>query len=335
MHGARWLLLLTRLPSDASQRERVGIWRKLKRSGALVLRDSVYLFPAKDEALEIANWLAGEIRAIEGAEAQVARVTSIDGYPDAELIKRFNELREGDYVELEPELKDAVRAGQKGGEEATKHLRALVRRTEQRLDEIARSDFFECPAGTRVRALVAQGRALLEPARRPDAELEPEDFRGRQWVTRTRPKIDRLASAWLIQRFVDPEARFAFVESEDRKVPHGALTFDTFGGDFTHEADECTFEVLARRFGVADPGVRVLAEIVHDCDLEDGKFQRGEVPVVLALVRGLVATIADDQELVRAAMPVFEALRAAYAADSPPASAKPRRAAKARRGGAS
>jgi hypothetical protein len=334
METARWLLLLTRLPSDAAQRERVGIWRKLKRSGALVLRDSVYLFPAKDEALEIANWLAGEIRATDG-EAQVARVTSIDGYPDTELVRRFHELRDADYLELEPDLKEAIREGQKGGDEARKSLRTLLRRSEQRLEEIARTDFFESPAGGRVRALVAQGRALLEPAQRPDGELSTEDYRGRLWVTRTRPKIDRLASAWLIRRFIDPEARFGFIEAEGKKVPSGALTFDTFGGDFTHEGDECTFEVLARRFGVNDPGVRVLAEIVHDCDLEDGKFQRSEPPVVLALVRGLVATISDDDELVRAALPVFEALRAAYATPEAPHAAKKPRRAKSRRSGAS
>jgi hypothetical protein len=323
-------MLLTRLPSDAAQRERVGIWRKLKRSGAVVLRDSVYLFPAKDEALEIANWLAGEIRA-SGGEAQIARVTSIEGYPDSELVHKFNELRDADYTELEPELEGAVREGQKGGDEARKHLRALLRRTEQAIDEIARVDFFEAPAGVRLRALVARGLALLEPARKPDAELSPGDYRGRLWVTRSRPKIDRLASAWLIGRFIDPEARFGFIEAEGKKVPEGGLTFDTFGGDFTHEGDECTFEVLARRFGVTDPGVCVLAEIVHDCDLEDGKFQRSEPPVVLALVRGLVATIAKDDDLVRAAFPIFEALRAAYAADAPGTSKTPRRRAKARR----
>ncbi len=327
-------MLLTRLPSDAAQRERVGIWRKLKRSGAIVLRDSVYLFPAKDEALEIANWLAGEIRASSG-EAQVARVMSIDGYPDSELVKKFHSLREADYAELEPELKEAIRDAQKGDDEARKRLRTLLRRTEQTVDEIARIDFFEAPAGVRLRALIAQGLALLEPARKPDAELSPDDYRGRLWVTRMRPKIDRLASAWLIRRFIDPGARFGFIEAEGKKVPEGAVTFDTFGGDFTHEGDECSFEVLARRFGVTDPGVRVLAEIVHDCDLEDGKFQRGEPPVVLALVRGLVATIPDDDELVRAASPIFEALRAAYATDAPDAPKKPRRRAKARGAGAS
>lgn len=330
MDSARWLLLLIRLPGDATQRTRVATWRKLKRSGALALRDSVYLFPAKDDAVEMANWLAGEIRA-NGGEVSIARVTSIEGHPDAELVRRFDEQRDEDYAELEPELRDAIRDGQKGGDEARKRLRSLLRRTEQRVEEIARTDFFECAAGVRVRALLAQGRALLGPVRRPDGALSIEDYRGRLWVTRARPKIDRLASAWLIQRFIDPEARFGFIEAEGKKVPEGALTFDTFGGDFTHEGDECTFEVLVRRFGIDDPGVRALSEIVHECDLEDGKFQRAEPPVVLALVRGLVASIADDDELVRSALPFFEALRVAYSADQVAPNGKPRRRAKARR----
>lgn len=321
-------MLLTRLPSDAAQRERVGVWRKLRRSGAIVLRDSVYLFPAKDEALEIANWLVGEIRA-SGGEAQIARVMSIDGYPDTQLVGKFNELRDADYAELEPALKEAIRDGQKGGDDARKQLRSLLRQAEKTVVEIARVDFFEAPAGVRVRKLLAQGLALLEPARKPDAELSPDDYRGRLWVTRQRPKIDRLASAWLIKRFIDPDARFGFIEAEGKKVPEGALTFDTFGGDFTHEGDECTFEVLARRFGVTDPGVRVLSEIVHDCDLEDGKFQRSEVPVVLAIVRGLVATLSDDDQLIRVALPLFEALRAAYGTSAPKTTKKPKRRARA------
>src|SRR4051812_36842674 len=110
MDSARWLLLLMRLPGDATQRARVGTWRKLKRSGALALRDSVYLFPAKDDAVELANWLAGEIRA-NGGEASIARVTSIEGEPDDDLVRRFDEQRDADHAELEPELREAIRHG--------------------------------------------------------------------------------------------------------------------------------------------------------------------------------------------------------------------------------
>src|SRR5262245_18118153 len=123
MDVALWLLLIMRLPDDATQRTRVGTWRKLMRSGALALRDSVYLFPVKDDAVEMANWLAGEIRA-NGGEVSIARVTSIEGHPDGELVRRFNEQREGDYAELEPELKDAIHEAQKGGEVARKRLRS-------------------------------------------------------------------------------------------------------------------------------------------------------------------------------------------------------------------
>ncbi len=329
-----------RLPGNATQRARVGIWRKLKRSGAVALRDSVYLFPAKDDAVEMANWLAGEIRG-NGGEVSIAHVTSIEGHPDAELVRRFDEPRDADHAELEPALKDAIREGQKGGDDGRKRLRAHLRRTEQRALEIARIDYFECATGFRLRALLAQGRALLEPARRPDGALATDDYRGRLWVTRARPKIDRLASAWLIRRFIDGDARFGFLAAEGKKVPEGGVTFDTFGGDFTHEGCDCTFEVLVRRFGIDDAGVRALAEIVHDGDLEDGKFERAEAPVLLALVRGLVAPIAADAALVAAALPIFEALRASCAAGAPVPVAKPvprsvegpARRAKARRAG--
>jgi hypothetical protein len=310
--AARWLLLIVGLPGAASSRARVSTWRKVKRSGALPLKDSLYLLPATDDAIEMANWLAGEVRSV-GGEASIANTASISGLDDDELVRRFNALRERRLAEVESALAPLVKAASRRGDEGRSRLKSELRRALQRLDELARIDFFGAPAGGRVRELCERAKLLLEErGGRPSLEsplVDRTDYQGCLWATRARPKVDRLASAWLVRHYVDPSARFSFFADGER-APGDAVTFDTYGGTFTHEGEDCTFEVLARRFMVDDPGVSALAEVIHDADLNDEKFGRLEHVGLNAIVRGLVETIPDDQALVIAAFPIFAALRA-------------------------
>jgi hypothetical protein len=157
--------------------------------------------------------------------------------------------------------------------------------------------------------------------------LDRAAYQGRLWVTRARPKIDRLSSAWLIRHSIDAAAKFGFL-GEGEKPPRGSISFDTFGGDFTHEGDDCSFEVLVRRFGIVEPGILTLARVIHNADLQDEKFDRQEHVGLAAVVAGLVANIPDDQALVLAGFPVFAALKTAFdmeaATATAPASAKAR-----------
>ena len=149
-----------------------------------------------------------------------------------------------------------------------------------------------------------------------------EHFKGRTWVTRPRPGVDRMSSAWLIQRFIDPKARFAFADeppADDRK----AVAFDMFGVAFGHQGDRCTFEVLCDRFAVKDPAVRHLAKIVHDVDLKDDRYAPPEAPIVARMVEGLRATYSDDHELLTHGIAMFAALYESLAV--PPASKAKRR----------
>jgi hypothetical protein len=157
-----------------------------------------------------------------------------------------------------------------------------------------------------------------EPAPGPAAPL-PE-LRGRLWATRPRPHIDRLASAWLIKRFIDRDARFLCAPPD--RFPPEAIPFDVMGAEFGHQGEDCTFETLFRRSGLDDPRLTVLAEIVHEADLRDGKFDRPETDGVNLAVRGLAASIKDDDELVAQGLLLFDGL---YAALEPPAR-RPRRA---------
>jgi hypothetical protein len=327
---ARWLLLIVSLPGAATSRSRVATWRKLKRSGALALKDSVYILPATDDATEMANWLAHEVRSV-GGEASIANTTSISGLEDAALVDQFNALRDSDYAQIEESLGPLVKAAAKRDDGARSALKAEVRRARQRLGDLARIDFFRARGGARVRELCERARTLLEDgttAPLDERRVDRADYQGRLWATRARPKIDRLASAWLIRHFIDPASRFGFFAERDG-APRDAVTFDTYGGTFTHEGEDCTFEVLVRRFGIDDPALRPLAEVIHDADLKDDKFGRLEHVGLDAIIRGLVETIPDDQALAIAAFPIFAALRASLASSPEPERPSPT---KARRG---
>lgn len=120
----------------------------------------------------------------------------------------------------------------------------------------------------------------------------------RTWVTRQDVHVDRIASAWLIKRFIDPKARFAFGEARE-----GAVSFDTFEGEYTHEGDHCTFETLLQRFGLEqDDALRAIGEMVHDVDVKDGKFAREETPGFERVIAGIVKRNArDDARIERGA----------------------------------
>ena len=132
--------------------------------------------------------------------------------------------------------------------------------------------------------------------------------RGSAWVTRPRPHIDRIASAWLIKRFYDPEAKFGFADAAD--ASRKGIPFDVLGAEFGHHGDDCTFETLVKRFAIKDRRVKVIAEIVHEADLHDGKFTRNEAAGIDLAINGLVEAIPDDDELLARGTALFEGLYA-------------------------
>ena len=154
-----------------------------------------------------------------------------------------------------------------------------------------KTDFFGSDAGTEVQTLMAAIKNMLKQSGDAKASRGQSsgDLKGRVWVTRRDPHIDRLATAWLIRRFVDPAARFRFVDSAGGAVLKGERSFDMVGADFTHEGDKCSFETMTARLGLKDPALRQIAEIVHDLDLKDGKFGRPDAAGVQRLVDGLSA----------------------------------------------
>ena len=143
----------------------------------------------------------------------------------------------------------------------------------------------------------------------PAESVEP----GRTWVTRQGVFVDRIASSWLIRRFIDPDARFKFVAARGYVPQPGEIRFDMVGAEFTHVGDDCTFQTLRRRFGIRVRGVEAIGEVVHDVDCKDEKYGRPETAGVAGLLRGIAETHSDDDTRLEHGFAVFDSLQAFYA----------------------
>jgi len=288
--AAPWLLLLFSLPAKQAS-GRVEIWRKLKRYGALFFQSSGYLLPNTPLNQERFEWLASEIRKYKGTAA-VVQVSAIDDLSSAELQRMFIDARTKDYEAL---LRDIKRS----------KPNATTARFRKRLQDIVDVDFFGSPMRARVETAIAVHGP--KTAKQHGARQKKNEFRARTWVTRPRPGIDRVSSAWLITKYIDPAAKFAFTNNV-RAFPN-AVPFDMFNvGGFTHDGDKCTFETLCSAFNITDRKVQVLAQIVHDADLDDEKFGRPEGAGLDRILRGWARQGTADGELLRRGIDLIEGL---------------------------
>src|SRR5574341_359000 len=239
-----WLLFIHQIPPKPDY-FRVKVRRRLRQIGAVALKNSVYVLPRSEEALEDFHWLRREIAA-DGGEAMICEATFVAGMTDGELMTTF---------------------------------------------AFDRASPVPAAAGTRA----------------PD-RIPP----GHTWVTRAGVCVDRIARAWLIRGFIDPAARFTFVAAHDYRPAADERRFDMFQAEYTHEGERCTFETLCHRFGLADPALRVIAEIVHDIDCKDGKFARPEAPGIATVLQGIAATTSDDAARLDRGAAVFDDLYARF-----------------------
>ena len=299
--GVRWLLLIHQLPAKPAY-ARVKIWRRLKGLGAVTVKNSVYALPANAETQEDFAWLVKEIAEL-GGEAFVCEALLVDGIGDGEVQALFDAARDEDYGEI------SAAARELAGLDATRAERATqVARLRKQLDEIVAIDFFGADGREPAEGLVSGLEAGLQreetDVSTPSTPSEAAGaLKGRMWVTRQGVQVDRIASAWLIRRFIDEAARFKFVPGTGYAAEPGELRFDMFEGEFTHRGDRCTFEVLLADAGLGDPALTAIGEIIHDIDLKDGKYGREEVAGVRSLIAGIAASSPDDtQRLERGAV---------------------------------
>ncbi len=308
---ARWLLLIHQIPPKPGYL-RVKAWRRLQRLGAVAIKKSVYVLPRSSQAVEDLQWLLREIVA-DGGEGSICEARFVEGLADDQVKALFRTARDADYAEVAEEaraLAQEAPAAPTTAEDRAR-LESGVTRLRGRLAEVAAIDFFAAAGRTGAEGELAALEARLQAGSDTEsahAPLTPDDFEGRVWVTRQGVHVDRMASAWLIRRFVDPRARFKFVAAKGYRPRRGEVRFDMFQAELTHEGDRCTFEVILDRFGLRDPGLKALAEIVHDLDLKDGKFAREEAPGVAGIVAGIAALHAKDEARLEHASSVLDGL---------------------------
>lgn len=288
-----WLLLAFNLPSKHAS-ARVEIWRKIRKFGALPLRTSGYLLPNQPENQERFEWLAAIVRKYKG-EATIAQVSCFDGLPHERLVQMFLAARNKDYQQL-------INTLRRKNKPEPRQLSGLRRR----LQEIAAIDFFQSPLRVRLESMMSA--AEKGPKKSSTAKNRSKrEFLNRTWITRPRPGIDRVSSAWLIQRFIDPNARFIF-GADPRQVPH-SIPFDMFVAEgFGHRGDDCTFETLCKEFSIKDSKVRSIAQIIHDADMGDEKFGRSEGAGLDRVLNGWARQQISDQELLNRGVEIIEGL---------------------------
>ena len=304
------LLLLVGLPPTPSSL-RVRVWRRLKSLGAVALKRSAYLLPDTPERYEDFQWLAQEIQR-EGGDATLVRVQQIENMETDDVRRLFHEPRDQEYRTLATRSRKLLQSLERKSAPASPRVRDEVARLAKEHQRIRDIDFFDAPGGAEVRRLeetIAMRTRRPESARREaPPTLDLTKLRGRRWVTRPRPHVDRIASAWLIKRFIDPAAEFVFAPPAE--FPKDAIPFDAPGVELSHHGEDCTFETLVRRAKLRDRRLARLAELVHEADLRDGKFPHEEARGIDAASRALLAASPDDQQVLAQGMALFEGLYA-------------------------
>jgi hypothetical protein len=304
----RWLILVHRIPPRPLYL-RAKMRQRLAGVGAVAVKNSVYLLPHANDALEDLQWIAQEI-VTGGGDAHLFAGDFVDGVASDAAVAQFRVARDADYDALAEDAHAAMKAARSAA--AVAELAAAHARLLRRLEELRRIDFFDAERRAAAEEALAAIERRLQKDRKEETRMlkaKPE-LRGKTWVTRPGVKIDRMASAWFIRRFVDPKARFRFADPATPKKD-GELRFDMVGGDFTHEEDRCTFETLIGRVGLPDKAVRAIAEIVHDLDLKDNKYGRAEAAGVRMMLDGLMSRTENDDERIERALVIFDDLHEA------------------------
>jgi hypothetical protein len=308
-----WLLLIHQIPPKPNY-FRVKIWRQLQKLGAVGIKNSVYALPAGEQSQEDLNWVLREI--VEGGgDASLVEARLVEGLNDEQVKEMFRAARDTEYQAVGEEVRSLLRRLPRKGEvpeEKRGELTAAVARLQRRMADVAAIDFFQARSREPVQGLLRELEEKLArrpPGEEPAARAAPlKKPVGATWVTRTGIHVDRMASAWLIRRCIDPQAKFKFVPARDYRHRQGELRFDMFDGEFTHQGELCTFEVLLARFEITDAALRAIGEIVHDIDLKDEKYGRPDNAGFEHLVNGIAMAHPEDEVRLQRAGAVLDDL---------------------------
>lgn len=313
-----WLLFFYSVPSRPVSK-RMKIWRRLMQAGALPFKGAAYILPHSEEHYEFCQWLVSEAVGM-GGEATFVHVEKIETMHNGEIIDLFNSQRERDYQDIEKGLdglERRIESFKKGSSiHGSNKLSEQLYKLFKKFESIRRIDFFSSKAGTYLKRRIERLQTELKGIDRSHAGVrvsivprDIKDYQGKTWVTRKRPYVDRMASAWLIRKFIDPLASFDFVaEKEIAHLGKDMVAFDVIGGEFTHTGDMCTFEVLVTSFGLKDKRLKRIAAIVHEIDMKDDKFKTPEAKGIEEILSGIRKTSKGDSDTLKRGMAIFEVL---------------------------
>jgi hypothetical protein len=309
-----WLLLAFSLPAQAAYL-RVKIWRRLQSVGAVSYRNSLSLLPSNESTLEDFEWILRAVRE-GGGDGAIFDARLLEGTSDETLRSLFNKAREEDYRVLSEELRGlAAEAGRNRPDAIDADLSGDLARIRKRLIAIEQIDFFNANGRDSAGALLAKLEARVAPVPQVTVmnnEEQNTPLRARTWVTRAHVQVDRMASAWLIKRFIDPDATFSFTTERHYEPKRGELRFDMYDAEYTHDADRCTFEVLLDLVEKKDAGLRAIAEMVHDLDIKDHKYEREETAGVKQLLAGITASCERDEDRLARSAALFNDLHRSF-----------------------
>jgi len=315
-----WLIFAYSLPGS-NPKGRVKVWRKLSNIGALQLKSSFYILPMNDANYEHLEWTVKEVEEMGGG-AVLFKSEGIENIKDDKIRAMFNTEREADYLRLEEKIrKHGTRLSgiNVNRDEIKKGLKREMKKFTKEFSSIKEIDFFSSERAEKTVILfesLAKRLKSLERAEESIYMTEPlkiKDYKGKTWVTRKGPHIDRIASYWLIKRFIDGKARIRFVFASDvKKKEKNSIFFDTKGGDFTHQRNKVTFEVIAESFGIRDKGIEHIGKIVHALDLKDDVYYLEDSKGVEEVIKGIIRISKDDHEVMEKGLLIFDALYANY-----------------------
>jgi len=315
---SRWLVLIHQIPPKPDYL-RVKVWRRLQRLGAVAIKNSVYVLPEGDQPREDLQWVSREI-VEDGGEATICSARFVEGLSDGQVEAMFRNARDGEYAQMAEEARRLMEPPE-GSSDLDREQRAQIAtacsRLNRRLAEVTAVDFFGAPGREAATRVLSALEARLRPpsgtgrqaaGSRSGRRGRTRGFRGRTWVTRKGIHVDRIASAWLIRRFIDRTADFKFVPARGYHPKAGELRFDMFEAEYTHRGDRCTFEVLMDEFRLEDPALRQVAQVVHDIDLKDSKYSLPETAGIERLITGVGVSHRDDETRLARGSVLFDLL---------------------------
>jgi len=314
-----WLFFIYRISSKPVN-NRMKIWRKLNKAGALQFKGTAYLLPNDEDHYEFFDWLVSEVSSL-GGEAAMIKADRVENIEDGDIVDLFNLQRESDYETPAKSLQNLerkVNSVQKGSklQDAGK-LKSQLKKYLKEYEEVKNLDFFSSKAGIELQGKTQNLRKKIEKVTQESTRKKSHaitirnivDYHGKTWVTRPNPFVDRMATAWLVKRFIDADAKFGFAGEENlARLEDNMISYDVRDGEFTHVGDMCTFEVVLTTFGLKEKRLKKIADIVHDLDMKDDKYSSAEAKGLEDILSGIRKSSPDDKEALEKGMAIFEML---------------------------